>query len=129
MIRLAEIIFNKSKQVVNSLTIQINGSNKITFNGSSAGTINITPAAIGASPSNHTHTWSSIQSKPSTFPPSSHNHDSLYYQKNVSIYSQDGYLIRCGLYQDGTGRYVWFRRTDGVDNLVKVDKTDKLPFT
>ncbi len=27
---------------------------------------------------NHTHNWSSISDKPSTFPPSNHNHDSVY---------------------------------------------------
>lgn len=31
--------------------------------------------------SSHSHAWSSITGKPSTFKPSSHNHDSLYYSK------------------------------------------------
>lgn len=29
--------------------------------------------------SNHTHSWDNITGKPSTFPPSSHNHDDRYY--------------------------------------------------
>lgn len=61
---MAEVYFKKSNQVANSLTIQFNGTNKVTFNGSSAGSVNITPSAIGAATSNHTHTWSQIQNKP-----------------------------------------------------------------
>ena len=43
-----------------SLTLQMNGgttegTNKFTFNGSAAKTVNITPALIGAATSNHTH--------------------------------------------------------------------------
>lgn len=86
-----------------SLTIQFNGSTNTTYAPNAAKTVNITPAAIGAAPSSHTHTksqitdfpssmpasdvyawakasskpsysWSEITSKPSTFTPSSHTH-------------------------------------------------------
>lgn len=66
---MAEIIFKKAKQVSNSLTVQLNGSNSISFDGSSAKSINITPSSIGAASSNHTHTWSQIQSKPALLTP------------------------------------------------------------
>lgn len=86
-----------------SLTIQFNGSTNTTYAPNAAKTVNITPAAIGAAASSHTHTksqitdfpssmpasdvyawakasskpsysWSEITSKPSTFTPSSHSH-------------------------------------------------------
>ena len=49
-----------ANSVANSLTIQLNGgttadTNKFVFNGSGAKTVNITPAAIGASDTSHTH--------------------------------------------------------------------------
>lgn len=47
-----------------ALTIQFNGSTNQTYDGSAAKTVNITPAAIGASASNHSHAWSAITSKP-----------------------------------------------------------------
>ena len=71
---MAEIYFEKAKQIANSLTIQFNGTSKGSFNGSSGVTINITPSAIGAAASSHSHSWSSITSKPSTFTPTSHSH-------------------------------------------------------
>lgn len=71
---MAEVYFEKAKQVANSLTIQFNGTSKGSFNGSSGVTINITPSAIGAAASSHSHSWSSITSKPSTFTPTSHSH-------------------------------------------------------
>ena len=51
-----------ASKVANALTIQLNGgttagTNKFVYNGSSAYTINITPAAIGASATNHTHDY------------------------------------------------------------------------
>lgn len=54
---MAEIYFEKAKQVSTSLTIQFNGSIKATFNGSNPATVNITPASIGAASSNHTHSY------------------------------------------------------------------------
>ena len=71
---MAEVYFEKAKQVINSLTIQFNGTSKGSFNGASNVTINITPSAIGAAASSHSHSWSSITGKPSTFAPSSHTH-------------------------------------------------------
>jgi hypothetical protein len=88
---------------IHSLTIQFNGSTNTIYNPSVSRTVNITPAAIGAAASSHTHTksqitdfpssmpasdvyawakapskpsysWSEITSKPSTFTPSSHTH-------------------------------------------------------
>lgn len=49
-----------ANSVANSLTIQLNGgttadTDKFVFNGSGAKTVNITPAAIGASDTSHTH--------------------------------------------------------------------------
>lgn len=89
-----------------SLTIQFNGSTNTTYAPNAAKTVNITPAAIGAAASSHTHTksqitdfpssmpasdvyawakapskpsysWSEITSKPSTFTPSSHIHTAI----------------------------------------------------
>lgn len=53
-------------KVNNSLTLQFNGTTKGTYNGSSAATINITPAGIGAATSSHTHTTSYINSDTSS---------------------------------------------------------------
>lgn len=52
---MSEIYFKKSKQVANSLTIQFNGEQVSSFDGSNASTINITPSGIGAAVSSHTH--------------------------------------------------------------------------
>ena len=46
-----------ANSVANSLSIQLNGGTATSFNGSAAKSINITPAAIGASASNHTHAY------------------------------------------------------------------------
>ena len=51
-----------ANSVAQSITITLNGgttegTNKFTFNGSAAKAINITPASIGASASNHTHQY------------------------------------------------------------------------
>ena len=73
-----------ANKVNSSLTIQLNGgtteeTNKFTFNGSAAKSVNITPSGIGASASSHTHddryyTESEIDTKLSGKAPSSHNH-------------------------------------------------------
>jgi len=39
-------------------------------------------ALNGKSDTSHTHTWSTIQDKPGTFPPSGHTHDDRYYTKS-----------------------------------------------
>ena len=54
-------------KVNNSLVVKLNGgttenTNKFTFNGSSAKTINITPASIGAAASSHTHNYAGSSS-------------------------------------------------------------------
>ena len=46
-----------ANSVKSSLTLQFNGTTKATFNGSAAATVNITPSAIGAAASSHTHSY------------------------------------------------------------------------
>ena len=46
-----------ANSVANSLSIQLNGGTATTFNGSAAKSINITPSAIGAATSSHTHSY------------------------------------------------------------------------
>lgn len=53
-----------------SLTIQFNGSTNTTYAPNAAKTVNITPAAIGAAASSHTHTKSQIPDFPSSMPAS-----------------------------------------------------------
>lgn len=55
---------------VASLTIQFNGSTNTTYAPNAAKTVNITPAAIGAAASSHTHTKSQITDFPSSMPAS-----------------------------------------------------------
>lgn len=55
---------------VHSLTIQFNGSTNTIYNPSVSKTVNITPAAIGAAASSHTHTKSQITNFPSSMPAS-----------------------------------------------------------
>ena len=49
-----------------ALTIQFNGTTNLSYDGSAARTLNITPAAIGAAASSHSHTFASITNKPTT---------------------------------------------------------------
>ena len=56
-----------ANSVAQSISIALNGgttegTNKFTFNGSAAKSINITPASIGASASNHTHNYAGSSS-------------------------------------------------------------------
>ena len=51
-----------ANSVKSALTIQFNGSAKATFNGSAAATVNITPSAIGAAASSHTHNYAGSSS-------------------------------------------------------------------
>lgn len=53
-----------------SLTIQFNGSTNTTYAPNAAKTVNITPSAIGAAASSHTHTKSQITDFPSSMPAS-----------------------------------------------------------
>ena len=101
---------------VGTLTIQFNGTTNKTFNGSSSQTVNITPAAIGASASSHTHTlanvtdlnttwagllksapsayvtrwpsWTEITGKPSSFNPSI---TAIPANANLNTYTTVGY--------------------------------------
>ncbi|WP_054198851.1 pyocin knob domain-containing protein [Clostridium baratii] len=43
----------------------------------------LTASDVGARPSNWNPTWNDVQDKPSSFPPSSHNHDDRYLKKEV----------------------------------------------
>lgn len=80
-----------ANSVKSSLTIKLNGgtnegNNLFTFNGSAAKTINITPAAIGASASGHTHDdryygKSEIDGMLEGKAETEHNHDARYYRK------------------------------------------------
>ena len=49
-----------------ALTLQFNGTTKLSYDGSATKTLNITPAAIGAAASSHSHTFASITNKPTT---------------------------------------------------------------
>lgn len=55
---------------IQSLTIQFNGTTNTTYAPNTAKTVNITPAAIGAAASSHTHTKSQITDFPSSMPAS-----------------------------------------------------------
>ena len=74
-IKTSDIIdFPTSLPTKNNMVVKFNGgttegTNQFTFNGSAAKTVNITPAAIGAATSNHTHTPASIGAAAA-----SHNH-------------------------------------------------------
>ena len=80
-----------ANSVKTSLIIKLNGgtnegNNLFTFNGSAAKTINITPAAIGASASGHTHDdryygKSEINGMLEGKAETEHNHDARYYRK------------------------------------------------
>lgn len=74
-----------ANKVNNSLTVKLNsgtteGTNMFTFNGSAAKAVNITPSAIGAAASSHTHddryyTESEVDTKLSGKANSSHSHN------------------------------------------------------
>lgn len=80
-----------ANSVKTNLIIKLNGgtnegNNLFTFNGSAAKTINITPAAIGASASGHTHDdryygKSEIDGMLEGKAEIEHNHDAYYYRK------------------------------------------------
>ena len=55
-----------ANKTVGTLTIQGNGNNLDTFNGSSSKTINITPSSIGAATSSHIHTINQISNLENT---------------------------------------------------------------
>lgn len=53
---------NAASSTAGTLTVQFNGSTNKTFNGSSSQTVNITPSAIGAAASSHTHNYAGSSS-------------------------------------------------------------------
>lgn len=50
----------------------------------------------GKAPVNHTHAWSAITSKPSTYTPSSHTHDDRYYTESETNSLLSGYIPKNG---------------------------------
>lgn len=80
-----------ANKVANKITVKLNsgsteGNNLFTFDGSAAKTIDITPSAIGASASGHTHddryyTEGEIDTKLAGKSDTTHNHDDRYYKK------------------------------------------------
>lgn len=68
-----------------SLSIQLNGGTATTYDGSTAKSINITPAAIGAAASSHTHAIANVTGLQSALDgkaASGHNHDTVYSKLN-----------------------------------------------
>lgn len=65
-----------ANSVAQSMTIQFNGTSQSSYNGSAARTYNITPSAIGAATSGHTH---------SNYAASSHSHGTLHDNFTVQI--------------------------------------------
>ena len=51
-----------ANKVANALTLQFNGTTNQTYDGSGAKTFNVTPAAIGAAPSSHSHNYAGSSS-------------------------------------------------------------------
>ena len=51
-----------ANSVAGTLTLQLNGTTNHTYNGSAAKTFNVTPAAIGAAPSSHSHNYAGSSS-------------------------------------------------------------------
>ena len=68
-----------------SLSIQLNGGTATTYDGSTAKSINITPAGIGAAASSHTHTIANVTGLQTALDgkaASGHNHDTVYSKLN-----------------------------------------------
>ena len=68
-----------------SLSIQLNGGTATTYDGSTAKSINITPAGIGAAASAHTHTIANVTGLQTALDgkaASGHNHDTVYSKLN-----------------------------------------------
>ena len=53
----ASLLRNPASSTAGSLTLQFNGASQTAFNGGSNLTLNITPSAIGAAASSHTHSY------------------------------------------------------------------------
>ena len=77
--------FPSSLKNPTSLSIQLNGGTATTYDGSTAKSINITPAGIGAAASSHTHTIANVtglQTALNGKAASGHNHDTVYSKLN-----------------------------------------------
>lgn len=111
-----------NRNPVVTLSGDVSGSATMT----NLGSINITATVANDS---HTHSWSNITGKPSTFTPSSHNHDDRYYTEseadsrfvNVAGDTMTGKLVNTNglelFYNDHSSGPVW-------DTFVYVGKTD-----
>lgn len=65
----------------------------------------------GYSASSGSVEWTSVQNKPATFPPSSHNHDDRYYTESES----DGRYLRSDVYNSNYGGLQVFRNIGSID--------------
>ena len=77
--------FPSSLKNPTSLSIQLNGGTATTYDGSTAKSINITPAGIGAAASSHTHTIANVTGLQTALDgkaASGHNHDTVYSKLN-----------------------------------------------
>ena len=72
----------------------------------------------GKSDISHSHAWSTITGKPTTFAPSSHNHDDKYYTESEinNMLSLSGGRISC--YKNGRDFEVSFDSEDGKNKIV-----------
>ena len=83
--------------------------------------------------SSHSHAWSSITGKPSTFKPSSHNHDSLYYSRTyidnaLSIVKPKSIMVHLwGVATNPyTGTFGPYKYFGGVNSETLIQKVDEL---
>jgi len=82
--------------------------------------------------SSHSHAWSAITGKPSTFKPSSHNHDSLYYSRTYidnALFTVKPKKVMVHVWGVGEnqftekfGPYKYFGTTDHTPVTQKVDE-------
>ena len=75
------------------------------------GLTQLTDVVSGKAPSNHTHTWSVITGKPSTYAPSTHSHDDRYFTEteiNTKIAALNGNIAKLNSQLDsGRIRFEW----------------------
>ena len=121
----------------NALSIQLNGGTAKTYDGSSALSIDITPASIGAATNNHTHDYIPLSGTealtgdiiPDSSATSHHNNDGLcigfinnpfgyVYTKYIDLVYQNGAVsygsFSIGLDSNGSGGHVLFLGTDSI---------------
>ena len=103
-----------ANSVANALTISLNGTSQGAYNGSAAKSINVTPSAIGAAASSHTHTESDISGTISA-------------SKISGVLSLDnipkGALERVVTVADDTARYALTTDSIQLGDTVKVTST------